>query len=74
MFIEPDAAEAKATAGVKADPTAAARSTIRRQRTVRYSPNVRDHQSRLNTVLPRNRNRPPGRMQMLADRRSLLEV
>ena len=40
MFVEPEANESKAT--VKADPSAPARSAIRRQRTVRYTPNVRD--------------------------------
>ena len=40
MFVEPEANETKAT--VKADPSAPARSAIRRQRTVRYTPHVRD--------------------------------
>lgn len=71
MFVEPEAIESKAT--IKSDPTAPARSSIRRQRTVRYSPNVRDHQSTLNTLLSRNQSRSQGRMRMLADRRSLLE-
>lgn len=71
MFVEPDAAEPKVTH--KTDPTAPARSAIRRQRTVRYSPNVRDHQSTLNTLLSRNQSRSQSRMRMLADRRSLLE-
>lgn len=71
MFVEPEAAELRPT--IKADPTATARSSIRRQRTVRYSPNVRDHQSTLSTLLSRNQSRSQGRMRMLADRRSLLE-
>ena len=71
MFVEPDAAESKVA--IKADPTAPARSAIRRQRTVRYSPSVRDHQSTLSTLLSRNQSRSQGRMRLLADRRSLLE-
>ena len=72
MFCEPDAVDSsKAT--VKPDPTAPARSAIRRQRTVRYSPNVRDHQSNLSALLSQSRNRSRGPMRVLADRRSLLE-
>ena len=71
MFIEPDATESKSTR--HPDPTAPARSTIRRQRTVRYSPTVRDHRSTLDSLLSRNQSRSQGRMRMLADRRSLLE-
>lgn len=71
MFFEPEAAESKPS--IKADPTATARSSIRRQRTVRYSPNVHDHQSTLSTMFSRNQSRSQGRMRMLADRRSLLE-
>lgn len=71
MFCEPDAVDSKAT--TKADPTAPARSAIRRQRTVRYSPNVRDHQSTLSALLSHSRNRSQGPMRVLADRRSLLE-
>lgn len=71
MFCEPDAVDSKAI--IKADPTAPARSAIRRQRTVRYSPNVRDHQSTLSTLLSYSRNRSQGPMRVLADRRSLLE-
>ena len=71
MFVEPEATEPKPT--IKVDRTASARSSIRRQRTVRYSPNVRDHQSNLNSMLSRNRNRSQGRMRTLTDRRSLLE-
>jgi len=71
MFVEHEAAESKPT--IKADPTATARSSIRRQRTLRYSPNVPDHQSTLSTLLSRNQSRSQGRMRMLADRRSLLE-
>ena len=43
MFVEPDANEAKTA--IKADPSAAARSAIRRQRTVRYFPPVRHRPS-----------------------------
>lgn len=38
MFVEPEVTESK----VKADPSAPARSAIRRQRTVRYTPHTRD--------------------------------
>ena len=64
MFVEPEVTNSKATA--KADPSAPARSTIRRQRTVRYSPHLH--------------NRPvPPRTQFIsnardASRRSLLEA
>ena len=71
MFVEPEATEPKPA--LKADPTASARSSIRRQRTVRYSPNVRDHQSTLNSLRLRNQNRSQGRERTLANRRSLLE-
>ena len=71
MFVEPEATSLKPT--TKVDPTASARSSIRRQRIVRYSPNVRDHQSTLNSLLSRNQHRSQGRMRMLADRQSLLE-
>ncbi|KAL9134327.1 MAG: hypothetical protein Q9175_004488 [Cornicularia normoerica] len=71
MFCEPDAANSKAT--IKVDPTAPARSAIRRQRTVRYSPNVRDHQSTLSALLSHGQNPSQGPMRVLADRRSLLE-
>lgn len=71
MFCEPDAVDTKAT--VKSDPTAAARSAIRRQRTVRYSPGIRDHQTTLSAPLSHSQNRSQGPMRVLADRRSLLE-
>ena len=71
MFVEPGSPDYKPT--INADPTAAARSSIRRQRTVRYSPNVRDNQSTLNSAISRDRSRTQGRMRILADRRSLLE-
>ncbi|CAD6593485.1 MAG: hypothetical protein ASARMPREDX12_007771 [Alectoria sarmentosa] len=72
MFCEPDdAVDSKAIS--KTDPTAPARSAIRRQRTVRYSPNTRDHQSTLSALLSHNPSRPQGPMRVLADRRSLLE-
>lgn len=71
MFCEPDTLEVKAT--VKADPTAPARSAIRRRRTVRYSPNVRDHQSTLGALQSHSQRRSQSHMRMLEDRRSLLE-
>lgn len=71
MFCEPDAVDTKST--TKSDPTAPARSAIRRQRTVRYSPNVRDHQTTLSALLSHSQNRSQGPMRVLADRRSLLE-
>ena len=71
MFCEPDAVNSKAA--IKAEPTALARSSIRRQRTVRYSPNIRDHQSTLSALLSHSQNRSQGPMRVLADRRSLLE-
>ena len=71
MFCEPDAVDSKAN--IKADPTAPARSAIRRRRTVRYSPNVRDHQSTLAALLSHTQHRSQAHMQVLADHRSLLE-
>ena len=71
MYCEPDATDSKAA--IKADPTAPARSAIRRQRTVRYSSNVRDHQSALSALLSHSQNRSQGPMRVVADRRSLLE-
>ena len=71
MFVEPEAVESKPT--IKTDPTASARSSIRRQRTVRYSPNVRDHQVNLNSLLSRNQIRSHGRTRPSPGRRSLLE-
>ena len=71
MFCEPDAVDSKVT--MKVDPTAPARSAIRRQRTVRYTPNARDHQSPLSALLSRSQNRSHAPMRVLADRRSLLE-
>ena len=62
MFREPEATEHKST--IKTDPSAPARSTIRRQRTVRYHPHIRDHSSS-------SRSRTHGRSRE-ADRRSLL--
>ena len=40
MFVEPEVTESKVA--TKADPSAPARSAIRRQRTVRYTPHTRD--------------------------------
>ena len=71
MFCEPDSVDSRAT--IKVDPTALARSAIRRQRTVRYSPNVRDHQSTLSALLSHSQTRSQGSMRVLADRHSLLE-
>ena len=71
MFCEPDAVDSKAN--IKADPTAPARSAIRRRRTVRYNPNVRDRQSTLAALLSHTRPRSQAHMQVLADQRSLLE-
>ena len=71
MFCEPDAVDSKAN--IKADPLAPARSAIRRRRTVRYSPNVRDHQSTLAALLSHTQHRSPAHMRVLADQRSLLE-
>lgn len=62
MFREPESTEPKST--TKTDPLAPARSTIRRQRTVRYHPHIRDHSSS-------SRSRTHGRSRE-ADRRSLL--
>ena len=45
MFVEPEVTESKVTA--KVDPSASARSTIRRQRTVRYSPLIRNRPTSL---------------------------
>lgn len=63
MFREPETAAPKST--IKTDPSAPARSAIRRQRTVRYLPHIRDHP-------PSSRARIPG-LSREADRRSLLE-
>ena len=71
MFCESDALDSKPA--IKEDPTAPARSAIRRRRTVRYSPNVRDHQSTLTALLFHSQRRSQGHMRVLADRRSLLE-
>ena len=70
MFCESDV-DSKGT--TKVDPTAPARSAIRRRRTVRYSPNVRDHQSTLTALLSRSQRRSQSRMRVLEDRRSLLD-
>ena len=43
MYVEPKEPETKAT--IKADPTGPARSTIRRQRTVRYTPHAQESSS-----------------------------
>lgn len=69
MFVEPEVAERH----VKADPTAPARSAIRRQRTVRYSPNTRGHQNPPSTSLPRRRTSIHGQQRQVDQRRSLLE-
>lgn len=64
MFREQDAVVPKST--TKADPLAPSRSAIRRQRTVRYLPHIRDHP-------PSSRARIHGTSRE-ADRRSLLEA
>lgn len=72
MYRDPDEVETKQPT-VKTDPTAPARSAIRRQRTVRYSPNTR--QPSLHTISSTSY-RPGsshGRTRAAADRRSLLE-
>lgn len=66
MFREPEAADPKIT--IKTDPSAHARSSIRRQRTVRYNPHLHhDHpsssRSRVYSSQPRD-----------LDRRSLLQI
>ncbi|MCJ1298114.1 hypothetical protein MMC08_000903 [Hypocenomyce scalaris] len=65
MFREPEVADSKVA--IKTDPSAPARSSIRRQRTVRYSPHIRDHpsssRSRVYNGQPRD-----------LDRRSLLQI
>ena len=71
MFYEPGVVDSKTT--IKADPTVPARSAIRRRRTVRYSPNVRDHQSTLAALSSYSQHRSHGHMRVLADRGSLLE-
>ena len=71
MFCESDVVDSKST--ITADPTVPARSAIRRRRTVRYSPNVRDHQSTLAALSSHSQHRSQGHMRVLADRRSLLE-
>ena len=72
MYRDPDEVETKQPT-VKTDPTAPARSAIRRQRTVRYSPNTR--QPSFNTISSTN-HRPGGshgRTRAASDRRSMLE-
>ncbi len=64
MFVEPEVTESKVAA--KADPSAPARSTIRRQRTVRYSPHVRSRPSSSRTQSISNARN--------ADRHPLLEA
>lgn len=64
MFREPETTAPKST--IKTDPSAPARSAIRRQRTVRYLPHIRDHPHS-----SRARTHGPSRD---AERRSLLEA
>ncbi|KAL9131033.1 MAG: hypothetical protein Q9217_000919 [Psora testacea] len=71
MFVEPDEAESKTT--VKADPTAPARSSIRRQRTVRYSAGTRAHLQASSSSNTRRQVNSNSRRRQLADRRYLLE-
>ena len=72
MYPDPDEAETKQPT-IKTDPTAPARSAIRRQRTVRYSPNTRQpsfHTISSTTYRPGSSH---GRTRGSSDRRSLLE-
>ena len=71
MFAEPEAADLKTTA--KADPAAPARSSIRRQRTIRYSPSTRVYRQTPSSLSPRRPASGSSRARQLADRRSLLE-
>ena len=71
MYAEPEAAEAKTTS--KADPTAPARSSIRRQRTVRYSPGTRMRQQSSSSSNPHRSTSGSSRARHLVDRQSLLE-
>lgn len=71
MFVEPDSIEPKGA--VKADPTATARSTIRRQRTVRYSPTARMNHQSGNSQNPRQRNQSNRGGSPGLDRSTLLE-
>lgn len=71
MFVEPESVEPKGT--IKADPTATARSVIRRQRTVRHSPSARNNQQNGRHQSPR---RPHSRRRAGSpslDRSTLLE-
>lgn len=80
MFVEPDANEIHTA--IKVDPSAPARSAIRRQRTVRYTTHVRDrpssrahrdavsrdfHQRRLMQEFMRYRGRDPERLVLEAE-------
>lgn len=72
MYSDPDEVETK-TSTLKTDPTASARSAIRRQRTVRYSPNTRQpsfHSTSSTSYRPGSSH---GRTRAISDRRSLLE-
>ena len=71
MFVEPDSAGANNV--VKADPTASARSRIRRQRTVRYSPGTRLHQQASSSSSHRRQVAGNDLIRQPVDRRSLLE-
>ncbi|KAG8528025.1 uncharacterized protein KY384_006941 [Bacidia gigantensis] len=72
MFVEPDEAESKIAAN--ADPTVTARSTIRRQRTVRYSPGTRLHRQSSAQLSSRRQNAGSNSIRHPLDpRRSLLE-
>ena len=71
MFAQPEAADLRTTA--KADPTAPARSSIRRQRTVRYSPNTRAHPQTSSSLSPRRPASGSRGTRQPVDRISLLE-
>ena len=70
MFIEDDIADSKPA--TKSDPTASARSSIRRQRSVRLSSAVRSHQSVPSSLETRRASNSNGRPRPPIDRRSLL--
>ena len=72
MYRDPDEVETKQSA-VKIDPTAPARSAIRRQRTVRYSPTTRQPSFQTISSTTYRPGSTSGRTRVPFDRRSLLE-
>ena len=72
MYRDPDEVETKQPA-VKTDPTAPARSAIRRQRTVRYSPNTRQPSFHTISSTSYRPGSSHGWTRAPLDRRSLLE-